>query len=327
MSHATVRRVSFLFILVTIVAFVPGLVCSVIGLKAVAGVAVLGAVSGMSGAIHGGWRIGLHAAAATGIASALAALAVEQWWAAFLVFLLIGLRLAIAGRNGMWPAYVLVPISAGFVLGEHPSVNGNPIVDALTIGAVLAGAAVFAVLITHVALRGHTLPSAPALSRGRALAFGLTLGVLLGISAASVVHFRLGHTGAWTILTVSIIVQPYIQDGFIKGLQRAGGTFLGFLLSLLIAVAIPGTTLVYAVAILASIISLALLVDQRPYWMYATALTVAIVCLEGASTSILDTARDRLIATAIGAALSLLAMAILTPFARTEAHRAGVTHY
>ena len=327
MSHRTVRTVSFLFILLTIVAFVPGLACTALGFQAAAGVAVLGAVTGMSAAVHGGWRIGLRAAAATGIASALATLVVGQWMAAFLLFLLIGLRLAVAGRNGMWPAYVLVPISAGFVLGEDPSVSAQPVLDAVTIGLLLAASAVFAVLVTHVALRGRTLPRATDLSPGRALAFGLTLGVLLGIAAAIVVYFQLGHTGAWTILTVSIIVQPFIQDGFTKALQRAAGTLLGFVIAILIAVAVPSTTLIYILAVLASVISLAFLVDQRPYWMYATALTVAIVCLEGASTSILDTARDRLIATAIGAALSLLAIAILEPFARRNAHRTGATHY
>lgn len=327
MSHGTIRRVSFLFVLLTIVAFVPSLVCTALGLKAVAGVAVLGAVSGMSGAIRGGWRIGLRAAGATGIAAALATVVAEQWWAAFLVFLLIGLRLAIAGSNGMWPAYILVPISAGFVLGEDPSVSEHLLLDALIIGLLLAGSAVFAVLVTHVALRGRTLPHATELSSGRALAFGLTLGVLLGIAAAIVVHFQLGHTGAWVILTVSIIVQPFIQDGFTKALQRAAGTLIGLLIAILVAEVLPSTTLIDVIAVVAAILSLLFMVEQRPYWLYAAALTVAIVCLEGASTSILDTARERFIATAIGAGISLTAIAILLPFARREAHRAGTSHY
>lgn len=321
------RRVSFLVILVTVVAFVPGLVCTALGFKAAAGVAAIGAVSGMSGAVRGGWRIGLRASLATGIASALAVLAVHSAWAAFLVFLLIGLRLAIAGANGLWPAYVLVPISAGFVLGEDPSVSGNLLLDALLVGLILAGSGVFAVLVTHVAIRERTIPRAAALTRSRALAFGLTLGVLLGIAAAIVVQFQLGHTGAWVILTVSIIVQPYLQDGFAKALQRAGGTLLGLVIAVGIAIIIPSTPVIYTVAVIASILAMLFMVEQRPYWIYATALTIAIVGLEGASTSILGTARDRFLATLIGAGLSLAAIAILLPFARRKAHESGITHY
>ena len=195
MVRASWKTAGFVVVLLTVVAFVPGVVCTALGLPAVAGIAALGAVSGMSAAVRGGWQIGLRAAGATGIACALATLVVDRPWAAFLLFLVIGLRMAIAGSNGMWPAYVLVPISAGFVLGEHPSVNAHPLLDAVIIGAVLTGAATFAVLVTRVALRERTLPRSPGLTRSRALAFGLTLGGLLGIAAVILEVFDLGHTG------------------------------------------------------------------------------------------------------------------------------------
>ena len=57
-----------------------------------------------------------------------------------------------------------------------------------------------------------------------------------------------------------------------------------------------------------------LMLQGRPYWLYATVLTPAIVLLESSGSTVDTVAKVRLGATLIGVAVTLIVMLALVPF-------------
>ena len=76
----------------------------------------------------------------------------------------------------------------------------------------------------------------------------------------------------------------------------------------------------------AMVFALTLLLTNRPYWQYASLLTLSIVILEGGE-NIIATDEARLWATIIGAAAVLIVTAIAEPFSKKYAIKQGVTQY
>ena len=124
------------------------------------------------------------------------------------------------------------------------------------------------------------------------------------------------------ILTFVVVLQPRLNDSLTKAVHRAAGTILGFFISIGIATTVHAPVLLYVAGGVALCFALYDMIAHKPYWLYATAVTVAVVILEGSSTSILATAQQRLWATMIAAGIALAVMAVLAPLA----HRRASSH-
>lgn len=323
----TWRRASKVVVLIVLVTLVPGFACSILGFTSAAGLSGLGAVVGAVATLIGGWRFGLMTSLGIGAATMATVLANDHPSAAFAVFCTLGLLTGILGRRGTWRALIYVPLAAGFVLGERPTVQDRPLLNALVLGLIMGGSALFAAALTGWGARRTPTHALSELSTARARDYGIALGALMGAAAFAVTLLDLGHTGSWIILTIVIVVQPYLQDSLRKSVHRAAGTLLGFAIAIAVAFAVPWPSAIYALASVATVLAILALLGKRPYWVYAVPLTVAVVLFEGAGTSIIDTAEERLAATLIGAGAALLAMAVMAPFARRSAAAQGITHY
>lgn len=327
MSAGSWKKASVFLVVVMVIGFIPGFICGLAGLKGAAGIAGLGAVEGALVAVMAGRRVGLQVAVGLGIATALVALTAGMPLAVGLIFLAMGVLVGFLGAGGQWMAYSFVPLATGFVLGENPKVLDQPIADALVLGAVIMVSAAFAALVAAFILRSRPPAQLKPIPVVRARAYGIQLGVLLGIAAGAVSALDLAHTGSWVILTITITLQPYIQDGWTKTLQRIAGTLAGFTIAIAIGFFIPWPLAIYILGTVAALIAIEAMLQKRPYWQYAMALTVGIVLFEGVGHSIVDTAVSRLLATLAGAAAVLIVILLIRPASRRIAAKHGLDHY
>jgi uncharacterized membrane protein YccC len=164
-------------------------------------------------------------------------------------------------------------------------------------------------------------------ARNVVIGYAVNLALLLGLASFLTIHFALNHLGAWLILTIAVIVQPSLQATWTKGLQRAGGTVLGFFIAVGVAGSIPLPGLFALIGNLFIVLALLGNARNRPYWQYAMFLTPGIVLLDGSNESILATADDRLLATFVGALICLVVLMIERPFYKAAAAKAGVERY
>lgn len=314
-------------VLLVVTALLPGLALGVAGLSAQTSVATLGILSGLFAALGGGPRVGVLLAAPLGLAAGLAvALDHDAWLAAALLLVVAGSRGWLATR-GLHGALTTAVVAVGFIVSDPPAA-GTWVPEPVMAGLVMLGGALYGAGVVALVRLKRPSPASPAhLTAPRARAFALVSGITVAAVTWAVVRFDVGHTGAWVILTVVVVLQPYVQDGTRKAVQRAGGTVIGFAAVYLIGLATDSLIALYILGMAALVLAIVLSIAARPYWAFAGALTAAIVLLEGASTSVTDTALQRLGATAVGVALALAVTALEQPWAKRAAHRHGVTHY
>ena len=273
------------FILIALGAtLVPGLVVAALGLGSVAGLAGLAAFGAFLGVLQVGWRTGVAFSIAASVAAGLASVTASNPWMSALLFVGCGLLVGWSGRHGQRVVFMQVPVVAGFVLGDVPNLHHGVWLDALIVTAAILAAGLFATLvITTVSGRLDRHPP-ERLSDSRSEVYGLVLGVLLAGAAYCVSAFDLAHAGSWVILTFVVVLQPRLNDSLTKAVHRAAGTILGFFISIGIATTVHAPVLLYVAGGVALCFALYDMIAHKPYWLYATAVTVAVVILEGSST-------------------------------------------
>jgi hypothetical protein len=219
-----------------------------------------------------------------------------------------------AARAGMHDALIMTVISLGFIAASPPQSDSS--LDApMYVALVALGASVWATFVMFLLRHRLHQHQHTRLDPQRVMAFSLVLALLVGAATWAVVALDLGHTGGWVILTIVVVFQPSLGAGFTKAAHRAAGTVLGFLIAILVGLLVHSGPLLYLVGTVLLMAAFMLMLKGRPYWLYATVLTPAIVLLESAGSTVDKVAEERLGATLIGVAVTLIVMLALTPFA------------
>ena len=321
-TSATRSRVIGL-VLVLAAIVLPGLVLTIAGRSDAAGASALAASTGLMAMLATGPRIAVPLAVLLGPASALAVLTAELPVAAAVLMGAVAAAAGLGARLHASAYLVMAPIGLAFLLAEPPRDPAGDPLPALAVILVTAGSALWAAGIAWLLVRGRHRDHAEPMAWSRVGAFAAVLGVAVGGASAAVTALDLGHGGAWFVMTLLVVIQPYVRDAWSKTVQRAVGTVVGFALALVAGMVVGHAVVVYLVA--AAFLAVALLAWQawhRPYWQYVAMLTPAIVLFEGASTSIVDTALARLGFTLLGVAVAIALEAVAIPFER-RAHRAA----
>jgi uncharacterized membrane protein YccC len=203
----------------------------------------------------------------------------------------------------------MVPIFASFLLVAPPAVPPLSAIPAGFIaGGVLALGGFWGTAITRVLL-GHRLPSVDRKKLGprAATAYGVIMGVILGVAAWAVLSYAKFHEGAWLLLTLIILLQPSPHDTFAKSLQRMAGTVAGALIAFILILVNVEETFALIMGGLLIFGALALrYVLKRPYWEYVTVLTPAVILLSATGADRMRVAEDRVAFTLIATAVALL---------------------
>lgn len=314
-------------ILIVILGVLPSIAFSALGLSTVASVGVLGAASGFLAAVQAGPKFGITLALPLAVASALASVFTDQPLLGALLMLIVAGGRGLSAVRGLEGALMMAVTSLGFIVADPPT-SDKDIPIWLVIFAVMLVSTVYGTGI--IVLLQKRLPKRPeptCLSLDRARIFGAASGLLTGVATWFVLFTNLEHTGAWVLLTITVVLQPFAKDGVAKAIHRAAGTMLGIILVIALGELTTNKWVLFALGFIAMTLSVTFMLLKRPYWWFVAALTMAIVLLEGASTSIDDTAAHRLIATFIGTGSALAVSIAIVPFAKRDAVKRGLTKY
>jgi uncharacterized membrane protein YccC len=99
------------------------------------------------------------------------------------------------------------------------------------------------------------------------LAYSIVLTLLVGVATFLVVHFNLGQTGGWIILTVLVVFQPNLGSGFKKAGSRAIGTVIGFGITIAVGAFFPTGSILYLLGLIFIVITFLFILQNRPYWL------------------------------------------------------------
>ena len=327
-EHPRTRKIAgigLVMVIITVTVILPPLVAHLLGAGALAGSLILPVIAGLMPAMMLSWRAALGATAVLVVGSMLADVFNGQALAESLVMAATSVAIGIGCRWGTSKFLIMVPIAVGFIVCIPPTTSDNLAISALTLSGATLLAALWGLAVGLFLSRKVPHPHLKEESWERTWPFAITLAVLTGIAAYISVDGRWGQSGAWFILTVAVVFQPYLSDAFQRSWQRAAGTVLGAVVAFAIHALVPWTWLVIGLAEILMIAAMfVMLTPKYPYWLYTSILTPAILLLITAgSDDFNQTIIARLIATLSGAALALAAVAILTPVYRARAKAAG----
>ena len=312
------RRVLLMLGVILAIAMAPGLILTVLGLADGATVSVFAALTALLANLMAGLRPALLVLAGLAVTSALAIAFDANPWALALISAAYAAGVAMSAERGHQGALILGPVSLAFLVSEPPMTQFESPVRVLLVLGVTLGAGLLALLVAHLLIPVH-LPPGESVSRSRATTYAVMLAILVGIATWFVVDRDLGHAGAWIVMTILLVVQPYVQDGWHLAIHRALGTILGFLIAVCFGVMSGLPVIIYIAGGIFMYAAIVLKLEKRPYWQYAAMLTPAVILLEGASGSLTQAAWQRLWATLIGAAAALAMILIVAPLYRRDA--------
>lgn len=312
----------------TVVVAVPPVVAQLTGHPAVAGALILPTIAALLPALLADVRTSVAAAVLVSAGTGAAAAVSGDVALSGLVMALVALASGLGTRWGRSKNLMLVPITVGFVICMPPSVDGQAPIPAVVLLGVSLAAALWGTAAGWFLGRKSPRPQHTQESWSRTWAFAVVLAILTGIAASISVGIDWGHAGAWFIMTVVLVFQPYLSDAFTRTWQRAAGTVVGVVGGFLIYLVLPWNTvqvIVGAVLMIAAILVIAN--PKYPYWFFTSLITPAIVLLAGSSGNFVATDGARLVATFAGVALAFGAELLLTPLYRASATKHGHTRF
>lgn len=314
-TRRQVRTLAVDVALMVIAGFAPAVVMGLLGWTAGVNTAILAGLTVFIACMGGtGWRTGLVIALPFSLFAGLADWAAPNPWLAAAVLAVAAFLRGYAAKVGMHDALIMTVITLGFIVAS-PVSSDVPIVAPLYVALVTLVSALWATLVMFLLRHRMHVREHTALDPVRLLPFSVVLAFLVAVATWFVVNLDLGHTGGWIILTILVVFQPTLGAGFRKAVHRAAGTILGFIIAILVGAVLPRGGLLYLAGVAFLMAAFLFMLQGRPYWLYATVLTPAIVLLESAGSTVDAVAEQRLGATLVGVVVTVLVMLALSPFA------------
>lgn len=322
-KFAKTKGIAISVLLMVIAGFAPAIVMGALGWKSAVSVAMLAGLAVFMACTMGkGWTSGLIIAVPFSIMTALTAWAAPYALAAAIVLAAAAFLRGYGAKAGLHNAFLTSVIALGFLVADPPKFSG-PLPSPIAAGLITLATAAWVTLVAFVAKRWVHPPKLAPINTTRVLWFSGLLALMVGITTWCVVHFDLGHGGGWIILTIVVVFQPYLETGFSKAVERALGTIAGFVIAIVVGAFVANGPLLYLFGTVFLIVSMVSMLDGKPYWLFATFLTPAIVLYESAGSTVTKVAVERLEATAIGVAGVLIVMALLYPLAKRGQRKSG----
>lgn len=314
-------------VLMVVGGFAPALLMGGLGWKSAVSVAMLGGLATFLACTMGrGWQTGLMIAVPFSIATALAVWAAPYPIAAALVLAVAAFLRGYGAKVGLHNALLTTVIALGFLVADPPKFESS-LPSSLLAGIVMIVTTLWVTFIVFLAKKWVQPPKLAAIEPARVLWFSSILAIMVGVATWFVVDLNLGHGGGWIILTIVVVYQPYLGDSFKKAGARAVGTVLGFVIAIIAGTVVTNEPMLYLIGTICMVVSLVVLMAAKPYWLFATFLTPAIVLYESAGSTVTKVALERLDATLVGVAVTLVVMLILLPITRHFQRRSGASQH
>lgn len=265
-----------------------------------------------------GWRQALLGVGCLGVLTIPAVLSQSDPAAGTLVMTLTALGLGLSARWQLQPVYWLMVVSLCLLITNSPlaATATTSELARLVIG-VLASGGLTTLLLSKLLPRqdGAGAPGAFVVAHSwrRALAYGVLLAVTTLITTPIALQHHWHINGLWLILTPFLVLRPFVRDAWKVALHRSLGTLAGVGLVILLAPALPHTLPLQVPAIALAAITAAIAARQGHPALMVTALTATIVLFNSNAADLPLVADKRLVACAIGIAISLGVMALAHP--------------
>ena len=321
------KKIVFLLVLMNVAAFAPAILLGVLGWTDAVFIGMLVGLSSFVACLMGsGWKTGIRVAVPFSVFCALTVWAAPYALAAALVLGAAAFWRGYGARLGLHNALMMSVISLGFIVAQPPKFEGSFSAPVLT-GIVALGASLWVTLIMFLARKVLHPPALTKLVTARVLAFSSILALVIGGVTWCVVHFNLGQGGAWIILTILVVFQPYLGTSFRKAGQRVIGTAAGFVLAMIIGLFVSTGPALYVLGVILFMAAGSFMMLGKPYWTFVLFLTPAVVLFTSTGSTVDKTAVLRLEATSVGVVIIMLVMLALTPIAKFLQSKSGSTKF
>ena len=305
-------------VLMVVAGFAPAIAMGALGWHAAVSVAMLGGLVTFLACIMGrGWQTGLMISVPFSLFTALTVWAAPYALAAAIVLAVAAFLRGYGAKVGLHNALLGIVIALGFLVAQPPAFD-SPTPSPILAGLVMLATTLWVTCVVYLARKGVHPPELAPMETRQVLWFSSVLAIMVGIATWCVVNFGLGHGGGWIILTIVVVYQPTLGAGFKKAGQRALGTLMGFVIAIIVGFIISSGPLLYVVGIAFMVLAIVVMLTGKPYWLFATFLTPAIVLFETAGSTVTKVAVERLEATLIGVAGTLLVMLLLLLLAKYD---------
>lgn len=219
------------------------------------------------------------AVAVTAVAVLLSATGPFLPWLGTALVVLLALGASPLVSTGRHSTGALLVVLAAYLMASPDSASAlfpglSPLGIAGVLAALVAASTAWVTGVLSLALRRVRLPRSEV--PAPTLPYTVLLAALAGLFTWVSLMWFAGTNAWWSVLTVAVVLQPTGARMRTKLLARAGGTLLGGLIALGLALWLPtpATAVVGAIAALATLV---IKLMAAPYWLYATVLTVTIV--------------------------------------------------
>ena len=313
---AKTKTIAIAVLLMVIAGFAPAIVMGALGWKSAVSVAMLGGLATFLACSMGrGWQTGMIIAVPFSVMTALTVWASSWALAAAIALAVTAFFRGYGAKVGLHNALLTTVIALGFIVATPPTFDA-PLPTPVVAGLVMLATTVWVTLVAYVARRWVHPPTLAPLKTPQVLLFSSVFALMVGVATWFVVDLHLGHGGGWIILTIAVVYQPDLGQGFKKAGERALGTLIGFVIAILVGLVISSGPLLYAAGAAFMVVALVFMIAGKPYWQFAALLTPAIVLFASAGSTVSKMAIERLDATLVGIAIVLVVTLIVLPLAK-----------
>ncbi len=230
--------------------------------------------------------------------------------------------IAIAATYSLAATMVFVAMYIPYLVHSPPAtISGGPRGAGyyFAVAASLAAAGAWGCLLAWYLGRGKPIPAHPApVSMQNALRGGLLLAVVVGLITFVAIQRLASTEWVWLLLTIFILTKPTPDLNWTMTRARITGTFLGVAGAALIgALGLPPLVM-GLLGVIAITVALTLMLEGRPYWLYASFLTPAVIFFDSASNDTPELALQRLLYTVVGAVFAIALAAAINAFSIHE---------
>jgi len=310
---ATTKSLAISILLMVIAGFTPAIVMGALGWKSAVSVAMLGGLATfLAGTMGRGWQTGAIISLPLAIMTALAVWSAPSPLAAAIVMAVAAFFRGYGARVGLQNALLMTVIALGFIVAEPPTFSSSVPTPVIS-GLIMLATTLWVTLIMFLAKRWVHPPTLAPIETTHVLWFSSILAIMVGLATWFTVDLTLGHGGGWITLTILVVFQPNLGDGFRKVGGRTIGTLVGFVIAVVIGVVATNGPALYLLGTICLVVAMVCMATGKAYWLFTAFMTPAIVLYASAGSTVSTMALERLEATLAGLALVLLVMLLLLP--------------
>lgn len=264
-----------------------------------------------------GWQQAMAGVAGLALLSVPAVFSNSDPQLASIVLTVAAIGLGLSVRWQMKPVFWLLMVSLCILITNSPLPAAPSGLEAIRLAlALLATGGVAALLQSLLVPHAPRPATAVANSWRRSMAHAGMLAAATLVSTPIALEHHWHTTGLWLILTPFLVLQPFVRESWTVAVHRCLGTLAGVLLVIAVGLLVPRGIPLELPAIAAGVLTVVIAARHGHRALMLTAFTATIVLFNSSHEDLLLMADQRVLASALGIAIALSAMALALPIER-----------